>query len=74
MSDKPEEEKLQPDPVAIRFKDLVRMTRPQLKERRVTCATCPVNMLCESGDGSAGYKCEKIDGSPVIGPLDEGQV
>ena len=66
MSEKTEEEKLQPDPIAIRFKDLVRMTRPQLKERRVTCATCPVNMLCESGDGSAGYKCEKCGAVAVM--------
>ena len=30
---------------------------------------CSVKTKC-----AAGYKCEKIDGSPVIGPLDEGQV
>ena len=65
-NDKEPEEKLQPDPIAIRFKDLLRMTRPQLKERRVDCATCPVNMLCESGDGSAGYRCEKCGAVAVM--------
>lgn len=65
-NDKEAEEKLQPDPIALRFKDLLTFSRPQLMERRVNCSTCPVNMLCESGDGSAGYKCEKCGAVAVM--------
>ena len=51
---------------AIRPKDYAKLTNTEVEAKTVDCPTCPVNMLCEAGEGGVGYVCSEC-GSTALG-------
>ena len=50
---------------AIRPKDYAKLSNAEIEAKVVDCPTCPVNMLCEAGEGGSGFACGQCDGTAM---------
>lgn len=51
-------EKFTPPPCAWDLKAFSEASDAEIEAKKVSCSTCPVNMLCETGEGGTGYVCQ----------------
>lgn len=60
-----------PPKAAWNLKTFTEASIDEIRDRRVSCATCPVSMLCQAADkkdttdGGTGYTCDECGGTGV---------
>lgn len=61
-----ERDSWEPPPQAMTLRHFVTLSNEEAEAARVTCATCPVNLSCMSGQGGTGYVVACCDATSMV--------